>query len=159
MAFSAAIRHQCTVVDDVTIHGESHSVTQDDFNTSRTLNSTSTPLGSECYAKTIAGTGAAVTYDFTALVREFDTLDATGLKLQHIQLNNIGSGTVTITERSDPPANQYDVNGAADDIVVPTGSEFSQFYNDTLADVAAGVKNLNINGTNGQNFQLKLVFG
>lgn len=159
---SAQIRLGITVVDTLdNLEGaDSNTKTFNGFLLTKTLTSASTPVGSEMYSDTIAGTGAAVTYDLTALARNRgDTLDLTGKKLQMLSLSNTGSGTVTITERSDAPANPYNLMGSTEDIIVPTGCVADFFFNDTLADVAAGAKNININGTNGQNFNLVMVFG
>lgn len=124
------------------------------FNTRRVLNSSSTPPVTKSYTAQLTATA---NLDFTALVDDqLSTQDMSGLKLQSIMVNNLSTAnTLTI---SDGAANPYTINNNLD-IQIPIGGSIHMFFNDQLADVAAGAKMLDIVPTAGQAYQVVMVFG
>lgn len=131
----------------------SPSVKHNQANLAQTLNASSTPAGTKLYAKKLTGTQ---TLDLTALTDTLGAaLDCTGLKLQAILLENLSTtNTVVISD----PANPYSLNATAA-ITVPAGATLGMYFNDKLADVAAGAKGITFTATAGQTYNLLMVFG
>lgn len=147
-----------TVVQEFTAaempSGGDRSLTHNQFNNTRTLNVSSTPPATEVYAKLLTGSQAL---DFTALVPDVGaTIDATGLKLQCLTINNLS--TANTVDWADGGANPYSINNT-NPIRIEPGASHEMYYNDKLADVAAGVKAVAITATAGQTYELILVFG
>jgi len=131
------------------------SVTSNQFNFTKKLNASSTPPGSASWADALSGDQ---TLDFTALSRSIgEDVDATGLKLQMLLLNNLSaSATLTLAKGA---SNGYAVNGAAGSLVCPPGGSVQYFFNDALEDVDATHKTLDLTITAGEEFEIQLVFG
>ena len=130
------------------------SVVHTAFAKSIPLRADSTPPASKKMADEFTGDQ---NLDLTALSDpEVGAVDATGLKVQVLLVNNLStSATLTL---SDGVANPYQLNGG-DTIVIPPGGTDLKFFNDKLADVAAGAKCFDAAITAGQKFQLLLVMG
>ena len=125
------------------------------FVSASNLNSGSTPPAAKAYAERLDGSQML---DLTALVRTFGAaLNASGLKLQQIQLVN-ESSTVSVNVAAGS-SNGYAFNGAAGDKTIPAGGKWAEFFNDALHDVDATHKVLQITGTTGQKYSLIMIFG
>jgi hypothetical protein len=131
-----------------------HTTAHNAFDFTKLLDANSTPPGTKSYVDELTGTQ---NLDLTALSDpELGTVDGTGLKVQAILVNNTsGSADLTI---SDGAANPYSLNGTAD-IVVEYGGTLLMYFNDQLADVAAGAKAIDFTITAGQTFQLAIIMG
>ena len=115
-------------------------------------NATSTPPVTQAYVEYLSGNQ---TLDLTALVRTgLATLNATGLKLQAIEIVNLSTTNTVTVANGDTSA--YALQGGQSIVVQPGGFALMQFY-DKLADVAAGVKNIKITATD--TYLLGMVFG
>lgn len=139
--------------DDIESLGE-FSTNHSQFDHSATLNSSSTPPVTKKYADRLTGTN---NLDFTALADpELGTLDMSGLKLQILSVYN--RSTTDAMTLSDGAANAYSINGTAD-IDIPVGGRALLFFNDGLADVAAGAKAFDVECAVGESCDIMLVFG
>lgn len=135
------------------------AITHDGFNLSGVnLSATSTPPVSIASYQTYALVAGAKTIDLTALEGVNDvTQDCTGLKLQGIVIENpSGNNTMTV---GDGAANGYQLFGSAVDVQVPAGSTLVMYFVDTLPDVAAGAKNIDISGTLTESINIGMVLG
>ena len=141
-------------VDEMPAAGN-RTVTNNQFNSTVRLNAGSAPAATKAWSGKLAGNQ---TLDLTALARTVgETVDATGLKLQMLLLNNLSeSASLMIAEGA---SNGYAINGASGVYIVPPGAKLQTYYADSLADVAAGVKTLDITITAGEQFEVQLVFG
>ncbi|QDU82684.1 hypothetical protein Pla110_44450 [Polystyrenella longa] len=136
------------------------AITHSGFNlNSSSLNANTTPpVTTASYQKyTLDGSGDA-TIDLTALLGVAnESQDATGLKVQTVIVKNpAGNATLTISPGA---SNPYPLNGTGNDIEVPAGSTFGLYFADTLADVAASVKEIDIAGGAAETFQLGICLG
>ena len=121
------------------------------------LDSTTTPPVTRASNQefTIGG-GGTVDIDLTALAGIQDDIDGTGLKVQLIAIINNGANVMTIGPGA---ANKYHPYGTDKTKDVPAGGWDVEYFNDQLADVAAGVKMLRISGTAGQTGYLTIWLG
>lgn len=131
-----------------------HTTPHNEFDFTKALTASSTPPLSKSYLDMLTGDQ---NLDLTALADpELGTVDGTGLKVQAILVKNIsGSADLTI---SDAAANPYSLNSTAD-IVVEYGGSLLLFFNDQLADIAAGAKGIDFTITAGQSFELGILMG
>lgn len=155
---NAAFRQQLTVQEafsaDELPTAQDPSVNHNQANRSKTLSASTTPAGTEVYARELTG---SQNLDLTALTDTLgNALDCSGLKLQAILLNNPSTTDAVVI--SDGAADPYSINGGSD-ITVPVGGAFSMDFNDELADVAAGAKAIDITPGAGESFKLVMVFG
>jgi hypothetical protein len=124
------------------------------FNKSLTLGALSVPPAAAVYGEELT---SSQTLDLTALVRSLEAvLDATGLKLQAILINNISLANSVVL--ADAGANTYLVN-AGEPLTIPADSVLALAFNDTLADVDTTHKVLTFTATSGQKYQVALVLG
>ena len=82
----------------------------------------------------------------------------TGLKLQYFYFSNTtGNAVMTI---SDGASNGYNVFGdASGQVTIDDGCAVAGWMNDKLADVASGVKTIDLAGTGTESIDIMLVFG
>jgi len=157
---SVKLSHLLTVVETLDpaltegLSGNSR-VTHSNFNFQKTLDAASAPPAAMISEQTIDGS-ASGTIDLTALptVQEA-AADGTGLKLIALRINNRGTNAFTLTEGA---ANGYALPGAAD-IVVPPGGSVALYFVETLADVAAGDKDLDYTFDAADEADLTLILG
>ena len=136
------------------------SFTNDLFNSNMNISPTTTPPASKAWADELIGNQ---TLDLTALTRLVGpTVDATGLKLQAILINNLDASDPLIVAAG--VTNGYDLScdagsssSAAGEKTVAPGGNYLEFFNDALADVAADAKTLEITAPG--DFQIMLIFG
>jgi len=118
------------------------------------LSATSAPPVSKVYAEEIT---SSKDLDFTALVRSIGgTINASGLKVQYVQINNLSTANTVAV--ADGDANAYQLQGGESILVQALGS-VAMFFNDKLADVDATHKGLKITATAGQKYQILILFG
>lgn len=122
------------------------------------LNASSTPPVTKTVYREFALSGGSLTIDFTSITGTNGiTHDMTGLKLQTVIIKNpAGNASMNIAPGS---SNPYAPWGTGNDITIPAGSTFGFYFADTLADVAAGAKTLDITGTGTEEISIGFVFG
>lgn len=159
MAFTitATVAGQLTVVvtrDDIESAGAESVSYHSAFNIADTLTASTTPPVTKKFSDELTAT---LNLDLAAYTDpELGADDATGLKVQAIRVNNLS--TTNILTISDGAANPYQLNGGAD-IVVPIGGWVEMYFNDQLADVAAGAKTIDFTPTAGQGYQVMIIMG
>ena len=135
------------------------TVVHSSFNlTGVTLNSASTPPVTMASYQTYALSGGAFIIDLRALLGVNDEVqDANGLKLQTIIIRNkSGNNPITIGEGA---TNGYPIWGAGNDLIVPADSEQGMKFNETLPDVSATDKTIDVSGTGSETFDVGIVLG
>ena len=122
------------------------------------LDDTTTPPVTMTSYQTYALVAGALTIDLRALLGVNDEVqDANGLKLQTIVIRNpSGNNPITIGEGA---SNGYPIWGAGNDHIVPADSEVGQKFADTLADVSATDKTIDISGTGTETFDVGICLG
>jgi len=103
------------------------------------------------------GTGDT-TIDLTALSGTQDDIDATGDKVQflHITTDDENSGDVTIKPGA---SNPYNLFGASNEADFGAGIDMVVSFGETLDDVAAGAKMIDLSGTAGDKITLDFITG
>lgn len=150
-----AIETLDTGVDAVT----SPDVVHSSFNLNDgALNASSTPPVSMTSYQTYTLSGGAFIIDLRALLGVNDeSQDAVGLKLQTIIIRNpSGNNPITIGEGS---TNGYPIWGAGNDVIYPAGTNQGTKFSDSLPDVAAGDKTIDIAGTGTETFSVGITLG
>ena len=129
-------------------------LTHDGYNTRHNLHAASTPPATLKYADTITG---PKTLDLTALVDPVSgTVDGSGLKVQALKAVNLSETTALVIAKG--ASNGYELNGAAA-ITLPALGEVLLYFADGLADVAAGVKTIDITAGAAEEFEIMLILG
>lgn len=142
--------------------GDNETIAVDGFDTTTTLNASSTPPATLQANGTKAMSAGTATIDFTALPGDtaMETKDATGLKLQRMRLKNpsTNANVVTVTKGA---SNGYGLTsgGASWTVVLSPGEEVYFRFADTCPDVAAGAKTLDLSGTLAQELDYLFIFG
>lgn len=139
---------------EIAAQGE-HTITANAWDTSVSLNASSTPAVTKVLKKT-QGNG---TLDLTAAVdddADVGTLDMSGLKCQSVLIVNDAdnSNTCTISD----PANAYSLNGGANIVLAP-GEKFQLYCPETKSDVDASNKNLAFAIAGGESVYVMMAFG
>ena len=136
----------------------SPQITQNDFNWTLTqlTPSTAVPVSRVSYQTYTIGGGGTVDIDLVALASSQGTIVGTGLKLQLFVLNNIAAGSVNVAQGA---TNPYPLFGSGNDVDVPAGAKLAFYAPETLADVAAGVRNIRLTGTVGHVVEVALWLG
>lgn len=136
-------------------------VTHDQYGRSQTFPSTSSPTmptTKAAYGSTAMSSGAG-TLDLTALSgTNGATVVGTGLKVQAFYFKNPTGNTGPIT--IEPGAsNGYDIFGASGVVVLPVGADIAMCAPEGLADIASGVKNIDISGTGTEALEYGILMG
>lgn len=131
---------------------------------SATLNATSTPAVTAVFSDTIALAAGAGTLDLTALAGPSGTtIDMTGLKVQILKVKTPSSNSGSIIIEHKDAATGYnlfgDDNNSDESIEVPPDTVLIFIYNEGLADVGAGDKDLTFTGTGTDGMQMMIVAG
>lgn len=135
------------------------SVTHNGYNTSATLNASSTPPATQCAYFSKALSSGAATIDLTALTgTNGSTVDFTGLKVQCAKFKNpsTNANPITVTFGA---ATGYLLGGAAWKFILSPGMEIVVFGNDATPDVTSLLKHIDLAGTGSQALQVSLVAG
>lgn len=167
MSVALTYRSQVTVAETLTdADGVSLSasetnrvVTHDQFNTTASLTSATTPPVTTVAAFRQALTDGAATIDLTALPgTNGASVSGTGLKVQAIKFKALSTNAnvITITEGA---SNGYALAGASWSVALLAGQEFTLYGNDATPDVAAGDKTIDLAGTGTQSVDVIVVLG
>jgi len=103
------------------------------------------------------GTGDT-TIDLTALSGTQSDIDATGDKVQYLQLITDDENVAAITIKPGS-SNPYNLFGSSNEIDLGAGVEVLAKFAETLDDVAAGAKTIEIAGTAGDKIKIQIVTG
>lgn len=157
----------CTAIekldpDNNAIPAGSNKVTHNEYNTSKSLNGTSTPPVTKVVSFEASLSGGAYTIDLTALTGTAGaTVDGAGLRVQVFKFIN-KSGNTGVMTISSPATTGYDGFGAKtvySEDVAP-GGEIMKFPNDAGGDIANGTNDeIDISGTGSEAFQCQIVLG
>lgn len=139
---------------EIAAQGE-HTLTANAYDTTESLNSSTTPAVTKVLKKT-QGNG---TLDLTAAVdddADIGTQDMTGLKCQAFKIANpsTNSNTLTISD----PANAYSLNATANIVLAP-GEEIQVYCPETKSDVGASDKDILFTIAGGETVDLIALFG
>ena len=137
-------------------------VSHTEYSKNDSVNASSTVPGTDVAYDlvTLDGSGKA-TIDLTALVGTYDrAVDGTGLKVQGVMLTNKGAGDMVFTPgHATGGADPYLLLGAAFKITLKAGQWNCSSLQNLAEDIASGVKNIAVNGTIGDTFELSLLLG
>lgn len=162
MSISTIYQSAVTTVETLSVvsaDSAKSKITHAKWDSSVTLDGTTTPVASQFVAFTQALTSGAATVDLTSLaVAPFSTKSLSGLKVQVIKFvaHADNANPITITFGA---ANPYQGLGTAFNITLSAGQEMT-FYGDGAAQsVASGHKNLDLSGTGSQSLDIIIVAG
>jgi hypothetical protein len=162
MSVTATVKLQISVRETLTTGVAAitdPTLNMDGFNSTSRLTSTTTPPVTKVYAASVALVAGAKTIDLTSLVGTGGaSLTMLGLKLQSLKIQNpAGNAVMSFTKGA---SDGYQLFKHADGLIQLAGGEEACFlYNDTLDDVAAADKNIDVAGTGTQSFNILMVFG
>lgn len=128
---------------------------------STTFTPGSDPPGKYYSSQTLALVAAAATIDLTNLPGLQAAIDGTGLKLNMLRIRGEADGSNAKLTISEGAANPYELFGAANPIEYPAGCRkaFTFEFDDKLADVAAGAKNIDLAGVGTDSFFVDIILG
>lgn len=163
MAVTVTYTSKATVVETVAnntdaLSSSARSVTYDTFDTvNTTLNSSSTPPATMVSGVLKTLSGGAAAFDLTALIgTNGATFSALGLKPQIIKVKNLGANPLTILPST---LTGYSLFGSTNPLVIPSSGEILCNFDDQLADVSTGAKDVVLTGTGTQTSRWLMVFG
>lgn len=134
-------------------------VTHNQFNTSLSLTSSTTPPVTKHAAFNKALVAGTATIDLTALTgTNGATVDLTGLKIQvfRVKATAANANPISLTEGA---ANGYALAGALWLVALKAGQEVTIYGNDSTPDVAAADKNIDLAGTGTQSLDIEIIAG
>jgi len=139
--------------------GTDKTVTHTGYNTTKTLNGTSSPPATKVAAFEQALTGGAATIDLSALVgTNGATVVGTGLRVQAVKFRGKSDNANPITVAKGA-SNGYDGFGASFSITLDPGAEVTILPDDAGSDIGSGNKNLDVSGTGTQVLECIIVLG
>ncbi len=135
------------------------TLVHDQYNQQVDLSATSDPTATGMMVDDGPLVAGARTIDLTACDGgNQNTVDLTGKKmLALLFVNPAGNAAMTISPGG--VSNPYEPFGASNDVVVPAGGFLLAHFDDELAAVGSGAKNLSISGTGTQSYKLIALFG
>ena len=162
MSIAATIVSQCTVVRTGVGQylGTDNTTTVNGMNETNELTaSTSVPVTVDAAGRITLSSGSA-TLNLAAITFDADvgTLDTTGLKIQYAKFRNLSTNANAITIAKGA-SNGYTGFGSAFSVVIQPGGYFEYYGNESTADVASGVRTLDITGTGAQVLEVQIVAG
>lgn len=133
-------------------------VAHDQYKTSATLSSSTTPAITEVVSVLVTLSGGAATVDFTSLTKAGGgSLDTTGLKLQAAYFEVPGSSSMTI---SDGATNGYNIFGdASGQVTIPGTGSLGFYFPEGLDDVATADATIDFAGTGTDTCKCVFLFG
>jgi hypothetical protein len=137
----------------------SPQVTHSGYNTSGTINGTSTVPATQCAYFSKALSSGAATIDLTALTgTNGATVDLTGLKVQIARFKNpaANANSITVTFGA---SNPYLLGGSAWKVILAPGQQVMFFGNDAAPDVDSTHKTIDIAGTGSQALEVSIIAG
>lgn len=147
MSVQQTLRQTFGAIETVAIEGAGNAqFSYTEFDRPATVyNSSSSPAATKLAIDKLAMSGGAATIDLAAVPNSQGVnQDLTGLKVLTLQIYNPGDNTINIAPGS---SNPYPLFGSANDIDLPPGARMSFDFGAELADVASGVKEIDISGT------------
>ena len=155
---------QLAVVDDLKDVGAStdKTFTHTTYNLGQTTyNPSSEPPGKHYSAQVIALVAGVATIDLTSLPGLQETIDATGLRLNALIIRGEADGSNGVLNIAPGAANPYVPFGAGNDIDYPAGctKPWCFQFDDKLADVAAGVKEIDLAGVGTDSYFVEIILG
>lgn len=161
---TARVQGQISVTDDLQgLAGDGGQFSWDTLDPGQsTYNGSSSPPGVYYSSQVVALVAGAKTLDLTALLGGLQgVIDATGKKLQVLRIRGEADGTNAALTISEGAANPYELFGAANPIVYPAGctKAWTFEFDDKLADVAAGAKNISLAGTGTDSYFIEIILG
>jgi len=135
------------------------TVTHDGFNTSKTLNASSTPAVHKVACFEQALTAGSATIDLTALTgTNGATVDGTGQKVQVFKAKApaTNANPITIGEGA---ANGYELAGNAWKMILQPGQEFLFYGDGDTPAIGAAAKDIDLAGTGAQKLEIEIVTG
>jgi len=139
--------------------GTDKQVTHNQFDTTKTLTSSTTPPVTKIAAFPQALTAGAATIDLTSLLGvNGAAVSGLGLKVQILKIKNkVGSANpISIAPGA---ANGYDIFGADFKVTLQPGQEATFYSNDATPDIGAEDKTLDLAGTDEQECEITIVMG
>lgn len=159
VTFKTTITNVETLENNVPAAAADKAVTHSGFNTSKTLNSASTPPATKGNAFELALSGGAATLDLTAIpATGGGTYSGSGLKVQLLRIRNKAANANSISIAVGA-SNGYELAGSDFKVTLAPGQEFTFYGNDATPDVAAGDKELDLAGTGTQAVEIDIVLG
>lgn len=144
------------VEDDIVLDGVGQlSKTLDAFDFKAVLDADSAPPVTKVCAGTLMLAAGVATLDLSAVPYNGAAVDLTGLKVQMLFLRNLSLNPITISEGA---SNGYQLLGGAA-LLVPAASRMQFFWSDTLPDVSATDRTLDLSGTATDELQFVLAAG
>lgn len=160
MSVQATINAGINIRETLTVgvDGASNPVVRhDQFVSSINLNASSAAPVTTPVSDNIALVSGAHTIDLTSLVGTGGgAVDGTGLKVQAIHVRNNGAAAMTFTPGS---SNPYNLFGSSSSVTVPAGGQVLLFANEGAPDIASNAKEIDVAGTDTDDFDLTLVMG
>ena len=161
---SAVMLNTLSVIEDLEdVSGASgKQVTSDALNPAQTTyNPTSSPPGKYYSSQTLSLVAGVATIDLTALPGLQAAIDGSGLKLNALRIRGEADGSNAKLTIAEGAANPYELFGAANPIEYPAGCSkcFTFEFDDALADIAAGAKNIDLAGTGTDSFFIEIIVG
>lgn len=154
---------QITVVETFTgnyIASADNTATTNGLNETGTLTaSTSVPVIKHvAYQKTMSGGAATIDLTSQPGINTAETIDMTGLKVQLAKFRNLATNANNITVAKGA-SNGHTLLGASWEFTLAPGQSVTIYGNEAVADVAAGVKTIDITGTGSQVLEIQMVAG
>ncbi len=170
MGTSAALISSATLLSTLSViealqdvaGAEGETVPSDSLNpTQSTYTPTSSPPGKYYSSQSLALVAGAATINLTALPGLQAAIDGTGLKLNVLRIRGELDGSNAKLTVSEGAANPYELFGAANPMEYPAGCRtcFTFEFDDALADIAAGAKNIDLAGTGTDSFFVEIIVG
>lgn len=158
MPVSMSARFSMTANEVLDLDAAANSnVIHNGFDAIKVLGAGTTPPLSMVSYQIYALSSGSATIDLTALDGVNDVnQDGTGLKVQTLIVYNPSANVITIAPGA---SNGYALFGSGNSIDVEPGARMQFFFNDKTPDVAAGVKEIDLSGTDTDTIQLGFGLG
>lgn len=157
--YQADVTVEETLASGVPAQSSGSLIIHNGYNTTDTLNASSTPPATKAVAVEQALTAGAATVDLTSMTGTNGVaVDGTGLRVQCLKFRNksVNAAVMSIAEAV---ANGYDGFGAGFDIELKAGAEVTIYTNDAGGDIGAANKDLTLAGTGVEVAELVIVMG
>lgn len=162
MSVSLAYRADMTATETLTTNAAALSdatLVHSGYNTTKTLNASSTPPATKVASFAQAMTVGAATIDLTDLLGSNGAaVDGSGLRVQAIKLRNKSTNANPITVAKGA-SNGYDGLGADFSVTLAVGAEITILPNDAGSDIGAANCELDVSGTGSQVLECIIVMG
>lgn len=157
--YQADVTVEETLASGVPAQSSGSLIIHNGYNTTDTLNASSTPPATKVVAIEQALTAAAATVDLTSMTGTNGlAVDGTGLRVQCLKFRNksVNAAVMSIAEGA---ATGYDGFGTGFDIELKPGAEVTVNTNDAGTDISGTNKHLDLAGTGVEVAELVIVMG